>query len=91
MENALKRATEAGYEDMCYGEKYINDLYDKSVLLDVNFWQFLGKAAGWSLSEFSWQKSTEESWRTVWNMFYEHLAKKGDIDSFFNKLLTYDK
>ncbi len=50
METAIKKAIEGGYsKPPFYGERFIQRMSERSILLDPLFWQCLGKSLGWRL------------------------------------------
>lgn len=61
----------------------------KESLLDVNFWQALGKAEGWA--EALQMKNVYgfriKQWKHQWHSLIDHLAEGKDIDSFFEQIL----
>lgn len=61
------------------------------VVCDPLFWQALGKMEGLEGSTYSWQLENEEKWLTYWKLFIDHLAERGSVDEFFNKLLRCEE
>ncbi len=66
------------------GYKWKIDCTMESILLDRLFWQALGKAEGWNEN----RDSISNNWNFYWHKFIDHLATGGNINSFFEELLT---
>lgn len=56
------------------------------ILLDLSFWQALGKARGWG--DHKLQSEIENRcWKCRWHRFIDHLAEGKDAESFFASVL----
>lgn len=74
---------------------------EKDFLLDPLFWKALGKVEGWNDADRKRKDDAYETlgasltfpdtWKVKWHSFIDHLARGGDIDTFFDNLLTPSK
>lgn len=57
-------------------------------LLDLIFWQSLGKSLGWKENpKYLKSYKGNNTWWSYWHDFIDHLSEGKDIESFFESLL----
>jgi len=97
MEKAIKKAIKGGYNGVALpnnqwiGIQVIIKEYYAWILLDPLFWQALGKVEGWIDdvdNEYGLTPIVICEWKENWHKFIDHLVNGGNIDKFFDKLLT---
>lgn len=67
-----------------------------AILLDLLFWQCLGKALGWKrpITQYAFIDENDKTtsftarWQNEMHRFIDHIAEGKDVDEFFNNLLT---
>jgi hypothetical protein len=100
MREAIQKAIEGGYgfqgliPGTNYYNSYVNDLNNSDTLFDPLFWQSLGKALWWSVTDQCWGCGYDEGatdntpeWKVYWHSFIDHLAEGKDPEDFFKQLL----
>ena len=94
MKEAIKKAIEGGYQGQINGDIIAYLPGDNNfILLDPLFWQCLGEALNMigSRSPRIEDLKLVEEYKIHWHRFIDHIADGGNVDDFFNNLLTGKK
>lgn len=94
IQEAIEKATEGGYKYPSVCEN--RSCCETEAILQPIFWQSLGKAMGWGVSEeedivYYWMSVDDDEriskkWRNEMHHFIDHIANGETSESFFQQL-----
>lgn len=73
------------------GELKTTVIYWQEIVLDLSFWQALGKTLGWTKwGEFDeeYKKNSDPQWQYNAHRFYDLILTNGDTTAFWKDILT---
>jgi hypothetical protein len=95
IKEAIKKAIEGGYIDLKDFQEAIAGLeritshevakqMQYSVLLDPDFWKYLGKSENWGKTDIYEYEKPIQFWLLNWHNFIDNLAQGQDIETAFD-------
>lgn len=62
-------------------------IQSEQILLDILFWQCLGKSLGWDNWQGEGGGGGSPDWLFNWHRFVDWIAQGKDVDSFFSQII----